>query len=396
MIQAKPSVAVHSFHCEGIPAAVDVSRFEGASGVEEYHLAIRPMEYRELDAQLDWLAEAYETAAGLLGIDAGACVLRRFFCSDLANQLDIVKAHPFSSPDQPCAISYAGQPPAPPAKVALWAYAVNDRSCALDKSKSGATLTLNRGELAHLWTTGVGCTQKHGSYDQSEAILESYADYLGARGMSLADNVIRTWFFVRDIDMNYKGLVDARRDVFARCGLTPDTHFIASTGVGGTPADAAAVVSMDAYAISGVRTDQLRFLRAQDHLSPTHIYGVTFERGVCIAYRDRSHIVISGTASIDAEGGIVHPGDLSRQLDRTLHNVEALLAEADADFADVCSFVVYVRDPSDLDLVERAMRERFADTPCQVVIAPVCRPGWLVEVECQAIAAADNPALPAF
>lgn len=396
MIQARPSLDARSFDCGTIHATVSISRFRGASGVEECHLAIRPTDYREVGAQLDWCADAYEAAMGLLGIEPDACTLRRFFCSDLANQLDALRAHPFARPDQPCAVSYAGQPPAPPAKVAVWAYAVNDPSGPLEKSKSGATLTLHRGDLAHLWTTNIACTQKHGSYDQTEAILGSYEDSLGARGMCLADNVIRTWFFLRDIDTSYKGMVDARRDVFARRGLTAATHFIASTGIGGAPADAAVAVAMDAYAISGVRSDQIRFLHASDHLSPTHIYGATFERGVSIAYRDRKHIIISGTASIDGKAEIVHPGDVSRQLDRTLDNIQALLTEADADLADVCSFIVYVRDPSDLVLAERVMRERFGDTPCQVVNAAVCRPGWLVEIECQAIVPADNPTLPAF
>jgi len=34
--------------------------------------------------------------------------------------------------------------------------------------------------------------------------------------------------------------------------------------------------------------------------------------------------------------------------------------------------------------------------PVQVVVAPVCRPGWLVEVEGLAIIPASNPDLPPF
>jgi enamine deaminase RidA (YjgF/YER057c/UK114 family) len=396
MIQTRPSVTLHSFDCGPVPAEVSISRFQGASGVEEYHLVVRPTQCGDLAAQLEWLTSAYHAALGSLAIGSATCILRRFFCSDLTNQADVLKAHRIAGPDEPCAISCVCQPPAPPARLALWAYHVNDPSGALDRSKSGATLTLNRGELSHLWTTGATHAEKHTPYDQTEAILESHEDSLNACGICLADNVIRTWFFVRDIDANYKGLVDARRDVFARRGLTPDTHFIASTGVGGASADTAATVSMDAYAISGVRADQIQFLSAPDHLSPTYIYGVTFERGVSVSYRDRRHVVISGTASIDSEGRIVHPGDVSRQLDHALDNVEALLTEAGAAFADVCSFIVYVRDASDLDLARRVMRERFGEAPCQVVVAPVCRPGWLIEVECQAIVPAENPALPAF
>ena len=39
---------------------------------------------------------------------------------------------------------------------------------------------------------------------------------------------------------------------------------------------------MDAYAIGGVESAQIEFLAAPDHLSPTHTYGVTFERGTSV------------------------------------------------------------------------------------------------------------------
>lgn len=380
-------------------AEVTTSRFQGTSGVEEYHLMVRPTKYGSFADQLDWIANAYQSALHSIGLDSGTAVLRRFFCSDLPNQAAVLEACPLANSageEDPCAVSCVCQPAAPPAKVALWAYHVNDPGDALDKSRDGASLSLVRGELTHLWTTGVTCTDGNGSYGQTEGIFVAYEGSLQANGLSLADHVVRTWFFVRDVDANYQGLVAARRDVFAQRGLTPDTHFIASTGIEGSSADASAMVTMDAYAISGVRGEQIRFLSAPDHLSPTYIYGVTFERGVSVAYRDRKHVMISGTASIDSAGKIVHPGDVLRQLDHTLTNVEALLQQAGAALQDACMFVVYVRNSSDLGVAEQVMRERFGAAPIQVVVAPVCRPGWLIEVECQAIIPISEPDLPEF
>lgn len=415
MIQAQPSVDYRSIDCEPLPAAVNISRFQGQSGVEEYHLMVRPTMYGSVSEQVEWVLAAYERALASAGLRPGTCVLRRFFCSDLPNQAAVLESCPFANPgiippgkipggiisggidtDEPCAVSWVCQPPAPPAKVALWAYHVSDPGSALDKIKQGASLSLRRGELAHHWTTGVTCPEADTSYGQTAGILGRYDDDLQRSGMCLADNVIRTWFFVRDVDANYQGLVDARREIFARRGLTPDTHFIASTGIEGASADIAAIVLMDAYAISGVRAEQIEFLSAPDHLSPTYTYGVTFERGVSVAYRDRKHVTISGTASIDRAGEIVHPGDVIRQLDHTLTNIEALLQQAGAAFQDVCAFIVYVRDPADLAVTQRMMVERFGEAPVQVVMAPVCRPGWLVEIECQALVHANHPALPAF
>lgn len=389
----------HSLDCGTVPAEVSISRFQGTGGVEEYHLMVRPTEYADIASQLEWILDAYQNALSSIGVDPGTCVLRRFFCSDLPNQAEVLETYPFASSasqDEPCAISWVCQPPTPPAKVALWAYHVKDCSSELDKSHEGASLSLKRGELTHFWTTGLTCAAADTPYGQTEGILERYDTDLQASGLRLADDVIRTWFFVQNVDANYQGLVEARRDVFSQCGLTPDTHFIASTGIEGTSADLDAIVTMDAYAIAGVRPEQIRFLSAPDHLSPTYVYGVTFERGVSVAYQDRKHIYISGTASIDSEGEIVHPGDVLRQLDHTLLNVEALLQEAGAALQDVCMFIVYVRDPSDLDAARQVMAQRFGTAPMQVVVAPVCRPGWLIEIECQAIVPASDLELPVF
>jgi enamine deaminase RidA (YjgF/YER057c/UK114 family) len=399
MIQAQPSIDFHSIDCEPLPAVVNISRFQGRSGVEECHVMVRPTTYGSINTQMEWVLGAYKRALASAGLGDGTCVFRRFFCSDLPNQASALETYPFANPrnpDEPCAVSWVCQPPASPTKVALWAYHVSDPDGALDKSKHGESLSLRRGDLSHIWTTGVTCADSDTSYGQTEGILDRYDSDLQSRGLCLADHVIRTWFFVRDVDANYQGLVDARREVFAKRGLTPDTHFIASTGIEGASADVAANVTMDAYAISGVRGEQIEFLSAPDHLSPTYTYGVTFERGVSVSYRDRKHVTISGTASIDRNGEIVYPGDVVRQLDHTLENVEALLQQADAMFQDVSAFIVYVRDPSDLGVAQRVMRERFGAAPVQVVVAPVCRPGWLVEVECQAIVHTRCPALPVF
>ena len=389
----------YSYDCGMIPASVNVSHFQGQSGVDEYHLIVRPTEYGSIDTQLEWVFRAYRNALNFIGLDTQTVIMRRFFCSDLSNQAAALEARPFANPhntDQPCAVSWVCQPPIPPAKVVLWAYHVSDPSCELNKSQEKTSLTFRRSVLSHHWTTGITCLSADTSYDQTRGIFEKYDTFLQARNMSLADNVIRTWFFVQNVDANYQGLVVARSEFFAKRGLTPDTHFIASTGVEGTHVDVAAKVTMDAYAISGVRPEQIEFLAAPDHLSPTYIYGVTFERGTSVAYRDRKHVIISGTASTDHQGKIMYPGDASRQLDRTIENVEVLLQQAGATLKDMCVLIVYVRDPSDHAMAQRQMRDRFGDAPIEVVLAPVCRPGWLIEVEGEAIVPESNSELPAF
>ena len=47
--------------------------------------------------------------------------------------------------------------------------------------------------------------------------------------------------------------------------------------------------------------------------------------------------------------------------------------------------IVYLRDISDYGVVKGIMNDRFSDIPKAIVLAPVCRPGWLIETECIAI-----------
>ena len=47
--------------------------------------------------------------------------------------------------------------------------------------------------------------------------------------------------------------------------------------------------------------------------------------------------------------------------------------------------LVYLRDPADYAVVREMYEERFPDIPRVIVLAPVCRPGWLIEMECMAM-----------
>ena len=77
-------------------------------------------------------------------------------------------------------------------------------------------------------------------------------------------------------------------------------------------------------------------------------------------------------------------------------NVEALLQEADSSYEDVGVMIVYLRDIADYALVNRLYEERFPNHPRIIVHAPVCRAGWLIEMECIAIKEQTIADLPAF
>jgi enamine deaminase RidA (YjgF/YER057c/UK114 family) len=227
-------------------------------------------------------------------------------------------------------------------------------------------------------------------------LFNDYTMNLMEQGCRLADNCIRTWIFVQNIDNNYAGVVKARNEVFMTQNLTSETHFIASTGIGGRMADPKNLVQFDAYAIDGIQQEQIHYLYGRTHLNPTYEYGVSFERGTYIDYGDRRHVFISGTASINNKGEIMYSGDVHQQAHRMWENVETLLKEADCTYDDVCQMIVYLRDIADYAVMKALYGERFPHHPKVFVLAPVCRPGWLIEMECMAVKAQSNPAFPNF
>ena len=88
--------------------------------------------------------------------------------------------------------------------------------------------------------------------------------------------------------------------------------------------------------------------------------------------------------------------DVVKQTQRMWENVAALLAEADCTFDDVPLLIVYLRDTADYAVVRALYEERFPDKPYIIVHAPVCRTGWLVEMECMAVKTVDNKQFEAF
>lgn len=359
-------------------ALVQMASFGGKDGCCEYHLLARVSPEGSFQQQLQLLQNAVDKAVEE-ECKGAVPVFIRYFLSDVSNQAELL----YKSLDgrDRCAVSVIGQPPLDGSKVAVWVYLVTD---AENIRQENALWSADYLGHTHLWL-GSASEKEGNSEVQTSRLLDSYDAALQTQGCDLADNCIRTWLFVQDVDVNYTGVVVGRRNKFSGIGLVEDTHYIASTGIAGSNEFRESSVTMDAYAVKGISQDRITYLKGSTHLNPTHEYGVTFERGTAVDYNDRRHIFISGTASIDNKGEILHPGDVCRQTERMWENVEVLLSEAGAGYDDVAQMVVYLRDIADYQSVRKMYDERFPDTPKVFLWAPVCRPGWLVEMECIAV-----------
>lgn len=326
------------------------------------------------ERQLKEILKQYDEVKSTLGQEMQP-VFRRWFLSDSVNQ------HPFLPDDGECATSVVEQPPMSLTKIALWVWMIED---AVVEHDADGRFSVKAFGHTHLFEGGC---RRPGSdpCNAMYSMLLSTDNALKLRRGSLLDSCVRTWIFVQNVDVDYADVVKGRNMAFKELGLTPATRFIASTGIGGKQNDRTAAVAMDSYSVLGLKDGAMRQINAPDHLNPTYEYGVAFERATSVDYDDRRHLFISGTASIDNKGQVVWTGDIRRQTLRMWENVGALLSAASFGWEDVGQILVYLRDPADYAVVKAMFEERFPDIPYVILLAPVCRPGWLVEMECMAM-----------
>ena len=373
-------IVYQSKNIDKIGARIEWARFT-AGGVEEVHAMLHVEPRCELfEGQVARIQQAEKILLGMEDVHGASIVFKRYFLSDATNQVPVIQEN------DACTVSYIQQPPLDGSKVAVWLYLQKGTEVV---PMNNSTVVRHNG-YQHVWTFGLMDSTSATSYMQTWQTLFIYIDILKLFQATLEKNCVRTWFFVRDVDTQYGGLVKSRRECFVEQGLTPETHYIASTGIGGTPSDPKALVQLDSYAMTGFEPEQQRYLYGLSHLNRTIEYGVTFERATLMQYGDRNHVYISGTASINNKGEVMHVGNVQQQTLRMWENVETLLNEGGMSYDDVMQIIVYLRDSADYEMVKRMFEQKFSHIPTVFTLAPVCRPTWLIEMECMAVKKAKN------
>ncbi len=305
----------------------------------------------------------------------------KIYLSDISNQADYICKY-MEQNYKDIFYILVGQTPASGAKAAIEAYFCKpENNFKIERDNSLNKVVVSHGQYLTIFgnlTTDL----KSNSYEQTEELLKNLSCQLSELGGNIKENTLRTWFYIRDIDNNYHGMVRSRRELFEKENMTKETHFIASTGIGGCGPLPFSLVQLSYILNFGLQKEQIEYMSAPENMNPTHEYGVTFERGTKVTYGDRSHYYISGTASIDNKGNIVFQNDVLKQTERALINIKALLSGYNADIDDLKIMIVYLRDYSDYQVVNNYLKGRFnGSIPYIILNAPVCRPGWLVEIE---------------
>jgi enamine deaminase RidA (YjgF/YER057c/UK114 family) len=365
------------------------SAFTSPDGCDEFFIAVDTQPGTPFIQALRELTESHSLALKRAGLSENTVVFSRLFVSDIVNQQKALSASPIFSQLMKSALSVIEQKPVNGAPMSLLSYHVRcggtglQRETAHHSPDGWQNSALLKGKkYSLLFTANFSDTTAIDTSRQTKAVFESLDTVVYRNAMHLADDTIRTWVFVRNIDENYDDMVRARKDFFTAHGLTDKTRYLASTGIQGSTASVRQTVSIDSLSMGGLRPEQIVRMEAPAYLSPTIQYGVTFERGLRVRFGDRSHLYISGTASIGRKGDVLFTGDAARQTERTIENIRALLAGHNAAIKDMAYIIVYVRKGKDRETVRGVLdREIGPDIPLVFAEAAVCRPTWLVELE---------------
>lgn len=381
---------------------VKCSSFSIPEGAEEYYLSFTNNETGSFDKAIAELCEKYRFVTKYLALSEQTLVFSRLHVSDIVNQKNLlVKSELFRHIGHGV-VSVVQQTPLTPDSLALFSYHLKKETGHFQKEFLG-----NGGEPWHtgmvvkgdhysmVWSSNLAEAGPFDSKQQTEMLFKSFGAFLDRYDLNVRNNLLRTWIYVRDIDNHYGGMVEARKDFFGSHGLCRESRFVASTGIEGKGTESGAIVTMDSLSLGNIDEEQIVTMDALEHLPRTILYGVTFERGLRVRFGERSHLMISGTASIDGDGKTAHEGDIEKQTHRTIDNVEALLSGQGAALNDLAYTLCYIRNPKDYGRVKEIVSERLpGNIPIIAVEAAVCRPAWLFEMEGVGIIPDANPFAP--
>ncbi|MBQ6136740.1 MAG: hypothetical protein IJI73_05160 [Kiritimatiellae bacterium] len=222
-------------------------------------------------------------------------------------------------------------------------------------------------------------------YDQALSAFENLESALGDFGLDFS-HVVRTWIYADGILGWYPDLNRARDRFFRSHGVF-DRFVPASTGIGWSCGGARIVLG--AFAARGARPGAVEREPLPSPLQcPALEYGSSFSRAAELRTPGWRRVLVSGTASIlPGSHEVAHVGDLDAQIDCTMRAVEAIYASRGMSWRDITGALVYLKQESFRPAWDRwlAGNPEFPRAHARSIVADVCRPEWLFEIESDAL-----------
>ena len=221
--------------------------------------------------------------------------------------------------------------------------------------------------------------------DQALSAFECVERELASVGMDFS-NVVRTWLYADRILEWYDDLNRAR-DRFFRSRGVYERYIPASTGIGWTGSSPARIV-LGAFAAQAKEPGGVEIEALPSPLQcPAPEYGSSFSRAAEVRTPGWRRVIVSGTASLEpGSHEVAHVGDALRQIDCAMKAVEAIYASRGMSLSDVSGALVYLKDESCRAHWERwlAAHPEYPAAHARAIVADVCRPEWLFEIESDA------------
>lgn len=307
------------------------------------------------------------------------------------------------------------QAPCCGAALALEAWAIGGKNV---QAKYGpGTVRIEYGDTCWTYCAGIqSSTSKSGAYEQTLNVLSRMQAALQAAGSGF-EQVVRTWFYLGDItrpdagSQRYKEFNRARSDFYKpiqfHCSPSqpsiPQGIYPASTGIGtnGSQLTAGCLAlntkAPGAFFVALENPQQTPAYAYHPRYSPQ---SPKFSRAVALVVDNHTTTWLSGTASV-VHSLSRHPGDIRKQTEQTIENMEKLISaenfgfhgvnRAGAELRDLAKIRVYLKRPEDFAACKAICDRRFGSVPAIYAVAEVCRPELLVEIEGVAFSKRPEP-----
>jgi enamine deaminase RidA (YjgF/YER057c/UK114 family) len=388
-------------HLNNVSASVFYSR-----DVARIALMIAPTSRGDIAMQLD---EVLKTLRRVLNSQEWPMVIttQTVFLSNPASQAVCENTFATSMLHQAAVTHYVNQPPADGAQIAVEAWAIGGPGVTVTRQSPHAVLVT----YDHLRWLHVGVAKTNfpaaGVHVTAQSMFGDSGRLLAAAGMDWS-KVVRTWWYLSDITgevggcQRYTELNRARAEFYEgikfnasqRRELTPSGCYPASTGIGMAPNTG---MLLALQALQTDRQDVFLFPLENPVQTPAYDYepfyspqSPKFSRAMALVAPDLVTTWISGTASI-VRSEVCHPDDIVAQTEQTLDNIAALIspenfqrhgcAGGGATLRDLAKIRVYVKRATDVAACRAVCEQRLGAIPALYLIADVCRPELLVEIE---------------
>jgi len=219
---------------------------------------------------------------------------------------------------------------------------------------------------------------------QARSVFETAAAILAQYGFCFTETV-RTWIYLDRLLEWYEEFNTVRTAFFEETGVF-DHILPASTGIGAANSSGASI-TMDVFAAQP-RKDQLTIKSIASPLQrPAFEYRSSFGRAVELKSKTHRRLLISGTASIDADGRTAYPNDPEKQIRHAMNVVKAILESQAMDWNNLYRGIAYFKDAAHIPIYSRIASDlKIAHFPLALAHANICRQELVFEIELDAIA----------